>query len=211
MSVVYATEQGTGSDREKSGNYTLLFQSTRFTTADREGGNGLPFVSAADPRLQIDSSGGTSSFDGSSQLYAPVKYNAYESPTVIASGIEARLIVAEAALRAGNYVGANGTLQVLNSLRSTVGLAPLAAATTAAAQVQQLFRERAFWLFGTAHRLGDLRRLARAPYSLPTNTLFPTGPYAKGGTYGNEVSLRVPQAESSNPNYTAGACDPTKP
>ena len=52
-----------------------FFQSTRFTTADLEGGNGLPFVSAADPRLALDSSLGTSAFDGGSALYAPVKYN----------------------------------------------------------------------------------------------------------------------------------------
>lgn len=65
----------------------------------------------------------------------------------------------------------------MNDLRANAGLArlrgyvdanqqprllpPLAAAATPAAQEDQLFKERAYWLFLTSHRLGDLRRLVR--------------------------------------------------
>lgn len=42
------------------------------------------------------------------------------------------------------------------------------------------FCERAFWMFGTGHRLGDLRRLIRQ-YGRTAETIFPTGAYPKGG------------------------------
>jgi len=81
--------------------------------------------------------------------------------------------------------------------------------------VDQLFRERAFWLFLTAHRLGDLRRLMRQ-YGRPIGQVFPTGDYyhagARPGTlgqYGQQVSLVVPVQETNNPNYTN--CDPNTP
>src|SRR5437773_760711 len=47
--------------------------------------------------------------------------------------------------------------------------------TNAGGAVNLLFNERARWLWLTAHRLGDLRRLIRQYGRLP-NTVFPTGP-----------------------------------
>ena len=76
---------------------------------------------------------------------------------------------------------------------------------TKAAQVDQLFKERAYWLFLTSHRLGDMRRLIRQ-YNRPANTVFPTGAYFKGGTYGTDVSSPVPQREQNNPSYDPAAC-----
>jgi hypothetical protein len=62
----------------------------------------------------------------------------------------------------------------------------------------------------TAHRLGDLRRLVMQ-YGRGAETVFPTGAYFKGGAYGTEVTLRVPQEEEQdNPNYSRAGCDPTK-
>lgn len=205
-SFVAATEHGTVDDRTKNGIFTLTFNSTRYTTADVEGGNGLPFVSAQDPRVEV-SDEGTSAFDFSTELYAPVKYSSYSAPVTYASGVEARLIEAEAQYRAGNYATA---LQTLDDLRATQGIDPLVPALTPTAQENQIFSERAFWLFGTAHRLGDLRRLVRQ-YQRGAETVFPTGTYFKAGAYGNQVTLRVPQEEEQdNPNYSRAACDPTK-
>src|SRR5690606_39893700 len=62
--------------------------------SDREGGNGLDFVSAEDPRVQLRRLG--TARDGVTGIYAPAKYQALRDPIVIASGIEARLIEAEA-------------------------------------------------------------------------------------------------------------------
>jgi starch-binding outer membrane protein, SusD/RagB family len=107
-------------------------------------------------------------------------------------------------------------LGILNGLRSNAALLtlrgypagslpPLTLQATAAAQVDQLFKERAYWLFLTSHRLGDMRRLIRQ-YGRGAETVFPTGPYFKGGTYGTDVNSPVPQREQNNPSYTPGSC-----
>jgi hypothetical protein len=206
----FTTEHDPANDRTKSGMYELMWINTRLTTADKEGGNGLAFVSSNDPRTATQDLD-ISAFDGATEIMAPLKYNSYSAPEVIADGIEARLIEAEAALRAGNYGGANGTLGILNSLRASAGLPALTAAATATAQQDQLFAERAYWLFGTAHRLGDLRRLVRQPfYGRNPESVFPTGDYFKGDKYSTDVNLPVPQEEESNPNFKRASCDQTK-
>ena len=65
-----------------------------------------------------------------------------------------------------------------------------------------LFRERAFWMYMTAHRLGDMRRLIRQ-YGRGAETVFPTGNYFKGGKYGVDITLVPSQTETNNPNWTA--------
>ncbi|HEY2379134.1 MAG TPA: RagB/SusD family nutrient uptake outer membrane protein [Gemmatimonadaceae bacterium] len=206
----FTTEHDPANDRTKSGMYELMWVDTRLTTSDREGQNGLPFVSGNDPRTATQDLD-ISAFDGETEILAPVKYGSWSAPEVIADGTEARLIEAEAALRAGNYGGANGTLELLNALRTDAGLPALSAATGATAQQDQLFSERAFWLFGTAHRLGDLRRLVRQPfYGRNAESVFPTGDYFKGDKYSTDVNLPVPQEEESNPNFKRSACDQSK-
>ncbi len=72
-----------------------------------------------------------------------------------------------------------------------------------------LFAERARWLWLTAHRLGDMRRLVRPKaqggYELPVNTVFPTGPYFKVNfaNYGVDVNFPIPITEKQNPNFSA--------
>jgi hypothetical protein len=134
----------------------------------------------------------------------------------IADGVEARLIEAEAALRASNAAGALTTLNALRSnsalftLRGYTGtLAPLAQAGSTAAQVDQLFKERAYWLYLTSHRLGDLRRLVRQ-YGRGAETVFPTGSYHKSGTYGTDVNSPIPQAEDNNPSFDRAGCVATQ-
>ena len=204
----FTTEHDAANDRTKSGMYELMWINTRLTTADKEGGNGLAYVSADDPRTATQDLD-VSAFDGATEIMAPLKYGSYSAPEVIADGIEARLIQAEAALRAGNYGGAGGTLDILNTLRAGAGLGALASAPDAASQQDQLFAERAFWMFGTAHRLGDLRRLI-TQYGRSANQVFPVGNYFKGDQYGTDVNLPVPQEEEANPNFKRSACDQSK-
>ena len=64
-------------------------------------------------------------------------------------------------------------------------------------RVRMLFGERARWLFGTGQRLGDLRRLVRQ-YGYDQSAVFPTGTYAKGGTYGMDVNFPIPFEEHEN-------------
>ncbi|MDF1504311.1 hypothetical protein [Roseisolibacter sp. H3M3-2] len=184
----------------------------RYSVGNSEGTNGLNFATAADPRLPTCQGGDAACRaagvtqtrrDDSGPLRFDVQllWPARETPVPIATGIEARMIEAEAQLRANNPTA---SLATLNAARTTVtGLAPLADAGTEAARVTQLFRERAFWMFGTGHRVGDLRRLVRQ-YNRPANTVFPTGAWNKGGAYGGDVNFPVPQAEENNPNVPQG-------
>jgi hypothetical protein len=78
--------------------------------------------------------------------------------------------------------------------------ATLADPGTAAAREDLLFRERAFWLFATAHRLGDMRRLVRQ-YGRAPATVFPSGSYSSNGrlsVYGTDVDFPIPIQEGNN-------------
>lgn len=185
--------------------------SRRYSVSASEGINGLPFATANDPRLGICQGGDVacraigvtinSRDDLLRPIYVQTIWPARESPVIIVSGIEARTIEAEAQLKAQNAVGA---LTTLNAARTTVaGLAPLTDAGSDAARVDQLFRERAFWLFGHGTRVGDLRRLIRQ-YGRTQDAVFPTGAWHKGGNYGTDVNFPTPQAEDNNPNVPKG-------
>lgn len=158
-----------------------------WSVADTEGGNGLDFVSANDPRLETTV--WRTLADGT-RLYDAKKLATFTSPQVIASGVEARLIEAEGALNnnSGDWLG------ILNGLRATQispPMSPLADPGTAAARVDLLFRERAFWLFGTGHRLSDLRRLVRL-YGRTGDAVFPSGSHVTGTSYGSVTSFPFP-------------------
>ncbi len=161
------------------------------SVADAEGTNGLDFVSATDPRVPT-SQRGTGRGNGIA-LYGLNKYPNYTSPIPIATGLEARLIEAEAALK----VSDPSWLTILNDLRATQispALPALADPGTPDAQLDLLFRERAFWLFATGTRLGDLHRLVSV-YGRSNDAVFPTGAYWRGGTYGPMTALTVPKSE----------------
>ena len=88
--------------------------------------------------------------------------------------------------------------------------APLVDPVDPAARVDMMFRERAFWLYLTDHRMGDLRRLV-TQYGRSASAVFPGGGGAqyvvdgvpKGGVFGNDVNLPIPSDELNNPKFTA--------
>jgi hypothetical protein len=123
------------------------------------------------------------------------------SPFTVANGIEARLIEAEAQLQPVN-APSGPWLATLNALRATVGLSDTTDPGTATARVSLLFRERAYWLFLTGHRQGDLRRLIRQ-YGRNQDQVYPTGPYLAPGTglYGTDVTTVIPLSEYVNPFF----------
>lgn len=196
--------------------WALNVNARRYTMVDKEGGVGLDYVSSNDPRLPKRVGGGTV-FDNSIPTTL-VRIGIWErtSPVLNASGIEAELIRAEAELKTGNSAG---WLSRTNALRTNAALYPpipaslgtaytrgpalpaLADPADDAARVTAHFRERAFWMFGTGHRLGDMRRLIRQ-YGRPANAVFPNGAYYKGGDYGNAVNVPVPFEEQNNPNFS---------
>jgi len=196
-------------DRQNNGIWELTWNEGRWTQANNEAGEGLPFRGPSgnctdeDPRTPCIRFG--FGFDQSSPLYVSLKYPDRNAPMILASGIEARLIEAEAALAAGN---SSVFLTTLNNLRANVpGLTPLADPGTATGRQQLLFRERAFWLYVTNHRLGDMRRMVRSAanggYGFAVGSVFPTGPYAGpgGGIYGPDVNFTIPVDEDNNPNF----------
>jgi hypothetical protein len=187
-----------------------------WSVADAEGGNGLPFISALDPRVPVDSLDDDGDgfadpgLNGQTPQYNLLKYPDATAPVPVADGIEARLIEAEVQLQAGNR---GGMTAILNNLRQTAidpALPNLATPGTQAAATDLLFSERAFWLYATGHRLGDLRRLIRV-YGRDAETVFPTGDYLRGGvvvgTYGPDVNLPIPIEEQNNPDAQNGCID----
>src|SRR6201988_911 len=211
---VYQTAHSLGTGRQQNGVFVFNNQApqgtARFSVSDVEGTNGLNFRSANDPRVADTLRG--KGFDNTSDLFVLLKYTTQTSPVTVASYVEARLIRAEAGLDGGTPAAAIDTLNAIRADVTNNGGFTLAALTdpgTATGREDLLFRERAFWLFATGHRLGDLRRLARAPYNRPVNTLYPIGPYPKGTVYGANTELPVPFDERNNPNYTG--CDYNTP
>lgn len=167
-----------------------------WSVSDQEGGVGLPYRTAEDPRvpyLDEESTG----LDNTTPQFTLLKYQDASASVVVADGIEARLIEAEALLQAGDL---GGMTAILNGLRAAEGLDPLDEPGTPEEGVDLVFSERAFWMFATGHRLGDMRRLIRQ-YGRPADEVFPSGVYIKGGRYGSDVNLPMPQEEGNNPNY----------
>jgi hypothetical protein len=192
---VYNTEfNGQVSVNYNQYNFPFYWQDQKYVTVgDREGGNGLDFVSANDPRVPTTLLGLGS--DNTTKVYQFAKYASLTAPIPLATGIEARLIEAEAALKAGDA----SWLTILNTLRATVSLAPLADPGNQQSRVLLLFRERAFWLYLTGHRAGDLRRLMRQ-YGFTQQQVWPTGPYREGQQYGSDVVFILTLSEQTNPN-----------
>jgi hypothetical protein len=136
-------------------------------------------------------------FDNETPLFLQEKFVSWDDDVPLASGIEAQLIIAESQYNSGDVAG---MLTTLNGLRTTVGLADLVDPGTDTAREDMLFEERARWLFGTAHRLGDLRRMIRQ-YGRTEDGVFPTGTFFKGGVYGDDVNFPIHNDETFNPNF----------
>ncbi len=221
----YVNEHSENTDRQNNGVFNGNFTDGRYAVADQEGGTGFPYMSVLDPRTTFFDGG--AGFDGSTELWSQLRYGNRKASITVATGVEARLIQAEVALQAGDTLTGGQFLAQLNEPRANAGergyvdpnpgsagagtapigvLPDLTAADIASAggAVNLLFAERARWLWFTAHRLGDLRRLIRQ-YGRAANAVFPTGPYFKVNftDYGNDVNFPVPVSEKNNPNFTA--------
>jgi len=227
---VYFDDHSANTLRENNSVWSLQ-DNGRWTVPEVEGTNGINWQSANDPRVPwIDA--GINGFDKANRLFKQVKWTSQAGDVPLATGAEARLIEAEAALSTGDVAT---WLAKLNGLRAQVRalmtaytnpqtytannpnafvtnttLAPLVDPGTPAAEVDLTFRERAFWLYLTGHRLGDLRRLIRQ-YGRGAETVFPTGPWHKGGVYGTDVALLDSFQETNNSLFVAANCKANVP
>lgn len=222
----YVIQHSENSLRQNNGVWNLSSSQGRWGVSEREGANGLPFRSAADVRVP-NRPRATNNGNGfaAEPMQEQLKYDERTDAIVLADGVEARLIEAEAALRANdattfvaklNDPRANAQVRTARDLQrhAPVGqtldqlLPPLTDPGSARAREDLLFRERGFWLYLTSHRLGDLRRLVRQ-YGRQAAEVFPSGAYSspgglRTGTYGADVSFPIPNDEGNNPNTPIG-------
>lgn len=194
----YTSLHSLTTDYQKNGYYDYMYNYDGLLVSDREGTNGLNYATADDPRVPVEGDGSPSRFDTQTPRYYLSSANSFTSPMTIAIGAEARLIEAEAALRAGNTAL---WLQKLNTARVPWGMPNVTDPGSQAARIDLMFRERAFALFASGHRLGDLRRMVRQ-YSRGAEAVYPTGAYHKDGLQlGTDVQFVIPQTEKNNPKF----------
>lgn len=216
---LFTTSTGTNGGLEDNGIWQIQVNTARITVGDSfdliNGApnlikNALPFASAKDPRVPVKGPTGTAE-DLVTPMYINQIWANRDDPIPMASGIDARLIEAEARLRHDDYAG---MLTILNKLRTspqkigTLNVPAMAAIATVPATkdaaINLFFREKGFWTFGRGQRLSDLRRLIRQ-YGRTQENVFPTGKFSFGGVetgvYGTDVNFPVPDDELPNPNF----------
>ena len=233
----YLVQHDENTTRQNNGVFVADVIARRYAVADREGnytpgatvpdtgaGPGLAWRKVKDLRTPFERVGTRKGFDGITPQWDQLRYGDRKASVTVATGVEARLIQAEAALRRGDTTGnASGFLTRLNDPRTgppsyfntnrltvpspfVLALPSLGALTTdstaaAGGAVNLLFNERARWLWLTAHRLSDMRRLLRQ-YGRSVNSVFPNGTYFKQNRiYGPDVNFPVPVDELNNPNF----------
>ena len=148
-----------------------------------------------DPRVPWRDAGRNAQ-DSQFQYFQQLKYPSFESPTRIASGIEAAYILAEAKLHGGD---SGPALALIATQRAAAGQ-PAFAGTDAAAILAELMDQRAreFWL--EARHVGDWVRNPTAAAFIPAAGT----PFYKPvqGAFGAANCLPIPLAEiNANPNF----------
>jgi hypothetical protein len=178
--VYYATYDG-GTDHRTNRVYAENNAGTTVSVS-------FEYDSLGDPRVSVTDQHQTAS-DRHTELWTQNKYPDGSAPILIASYVEAQLIVAEA-------TGGSAAIGILNTLRSSISLAPLPSSSDPAVIKADIASERARWLFLQGTHLYDVRRL-----SLP---LIPAAGdsysrvYHKGGNYGSETCMPIPAVETNN-------------
>lgn len=201
---------------QDNGFWIMTTNSERYSVGDSvDAGNlvknAIPFASANDPRVP-SKNGATLSpvlkpFDAQSLPYYVQTMFGRDDAIALVDGLDARLIEAEAKLQTSDIAG---MMTILNNLRAApptqgifkpAAMAALATPATQDAAISLFFREKAFWTFMRGQRFGDLRRMVRQ-YKRSADTVWPSGNFAKGGTYGPDVNWPVTDNEKTNPNFT---------
>ncbi len=173
---------------------------------DRLGVNGLDYLSAGQ-------NGDFRVASVMSSSFRPIaaKFGGAVGSIPLTDGLEARLIEAEAKLRAEDF---EGWADILNELRQSAGSQALGAlpvdSTINADKILResvMFRERAFWLYGTGRRFGDMRRFVRQ-YKRSFYQVFPQGQHPNlmydPNIFSAKPSFAPPITEIDNNPYFTG-------
>jgi len=171
--------------------------------------NAIPFARLNDPRVSVTNTGQKA--EDNTSVFWIVNNWGRDDPIPVASGIDARLIEAEAKLQANDIAGMMTILNALRASAQTIGVfkvAAMPALPTPATKddaINLFFREKALWQYERGYRMDDLRRLVRQ-YGRTQDKVFPAGNFTRNGTpvgqFGSQVAFPVPDAEKVNPNFT---------
>lgn len=148
-----------------------------------------------DPRAPVvdneEIGGNPTGYDGVTPMFVQRKYESRSSPLPIARWAEAQLIIAEYEVKEGDPQKA---VEIINDLHARAGL-PDFQSNDSGEIMDQIIYERKAELFLESHHLGDLRR-----YNLDLIP-EPGTPYPKGGEYGDQRCVPLPDTErNNNPN-----------
>lgn len=199
--------------------------------SDNEGGNGNKFLTSGDPRTQGVSMGNGGLFpkryknNGTSfiaiasgveaQLYIAenhLKLGRYQQWIDILNGLRNSGIErietgsADVGVDTTWYPGLGVSL-FDKTVYQVPGLNDLEDPGVDALRIRLHFSEKAFWLYLTGHRQGDLRRLIRQ-YGWPAETVYPIGPWGiSESTYGHDVNIPAPENELKFNSLYKGCID----
>lgn len=150
----------------------------------------LTVEGVADTRVRATDTGRNAT-DGT-RLWAQGKYASLSDSIPVATYDEARLILAEVALRGGSP---DGAVAIIDALRARAGLPAYSGARDAASVLALLVEERRRELFLEGHHLYDAIRFGIALQPAAGTT------FSKGGVYGDTKCLPLPNVERlNNPN-----------
>jgi hypothetical protein len=180
-----------GADASTENKLYVLMQRELMATVEEPYRN-MAFQGQPDSRVQVIDLGlkgpGTDI-----DMWSAMKYPTIESPVAVATWEEAQLIMAEAALDAGQLQSA---VDIFNVLHDRVGLPPFA--SNDAAEIRdQLIYERRAELFLEGQHMQDMER-----FNLPL-VPAPGTPFYHGGVYGDQICFPLPEVEYlNNPNIS---------
>ncbi|HEU4564247.1 MAG TPA: RagB/SusD family nutrient uptake outer membrane protein [Gemmatimonadaceae bacterium] len=153
---------------------------------------GILYRTMNDPRVpvepKLDANGNIRKNQNNIELWTQLKFTTADEGIPLATGDEARLIVIEANIDAGNFQAA---LDTLNVFRARGGQAPIATLDPAELK-NELIEQRRRELFLEGQHLYDLIR-----FNIPL-VPAPGAPYPGNGTYGSQLCMPLPDVERLN-------------
>ncbi len=199
----YLVENSTNNPIQFNGIWNYNVAGNFFGVADFDGGTGLNFVSAGDPRVLTEDTGESGAIGFGPDWVVQSIYSQPGSNTVLASGLEAQLIIAEADLKAGNAGGWAGIPQ-----RSPWGRRHGAAhvgfhdhRVSGRADRRHVPRARVLDVPDGSSHGGHAP--SRAAVRAGSGDRVPVGqdPTAIGLSFGTDVDFPVSEDEQNNPNF----------